>query len=238
MDIYQDANAFYAEGPFRRTPRAGSRLADGTIRSLPRAGQPLRARAGTRSRSGLQFDIWEAVYSPVGEDGYPQRIFDKTTGVIDRRVAEHWRDNYDLGHILTRDWARLGPKLRGKIPGQRRQPRHLLPRPRRAAPRGPPARAGLGRRLRLRRLDGHCWSGDPDGDELPDAPHLPRAQHPQSWSRASSRGRLPAPTPRAGVTDRVSAATAGSTHSTWNLLCFISQNHVAGQEPSTSLHPV
>ena len=39
---------------------------------------------GTHSRSGGQWDIWEAVYSPVGADGYPQRIWDKRTGAIDR----------------------------------------------------------------------------------------------------------------------------------------------------------
>jgi hypothetical protein len=71
---------------------------------------------GTRSRSGGQWDIWEAVYSPVGSDGYPQRIFDKRTGAIDKTVAAHWRENYDLTHILKRDWNRgLGRKLAGKI---------------------------------------------------------------------------------------------------------------------------
>ena len=70
---------------------------------------------GTKSRSGQQWDIWEAVFSPVGADGYPQRIWDKRTGAIDRKVADYWRDHYDLGHIMERDWPTLGPKLRGKI---------------------------------------------------------------------------------------------------------------------------
>ena len=34
---------------------------------------------------------------------------------INREVAEYWRENYDLRHILDRDWATLGPKLEGKI---------------------------------------------------------------------------------------------------------------------------
>jgi hypothetical protein len=70
---------------------------------------------GTRSRSGDQWDIWEAVFSPVGEDGYPKRIWDKLTGEIDPQVAAYWRERYDLRHILERDWKRLGPKLAGKI---------------------------------------------------------------------------------------------------------------------------
>ena len=70
---------------------------------------------GTKSRSGSQWDIWEAVYSPVGDDGYPKRIWDKLTGEINPDVAAFWRENYDLGHILRRDWKTLGPKLEGKI---------------------------------------------------------------------------------------------------------------------------
>ena len=67
---------------------------------------------GSKSRSGQQWDIWEAVYSPVGDDGYPRRIWNKRTGAIDRDVARHWRDSFDLVYIMRRDWATLGPKLR------------------------------------------------------------------------------------------------------------------------------
>jgi hypothetical protein len=51
----------------------------------------------------------------VGTDGYPQRIYDKRTGVIDPKVAAYWREHYDLVHIMRRDWATLGPKVQGKI---------------------------------------------------------------------------------------------------------------------------
>ena len=70
---------------------------------------------GTRSRSGDQWDIWDAVYSPMGPDGYPQPVWDKLTGVINHNVANYWRENYDLRYILERDWAKLGPRLEGKI---------------------------------------------------------------------------------------------------------------------------
>ena len=56
------------------------------------------------------------MYSPVGDDGYPKRIWDKGTGAIDPAVAAHWKENYDLSAILQRDWSRgLGKKLQGKI---------------------------------------------------------------------------------------------------------------------------
>jgi hypothetical protein len=70
---------------------------------------------GSRGRSGDQWDIWQAVYSPVGPDGYPKPIWDKLTGAIDHDVAAYWREHYDLSHILRRDWKTLGPKLKGKL---------------------------------------------------------------------------------------------------------------------------
>jgi len=70
---------------------------------------------GDHGLSGEQYDIWQAVYGPVGADGYPQPIFDKETGVIDHKVADYWRDHYDLHAILEKNWTTLGPKLQGKI---------------------------------------------------------------------------------------------------------------------------
>ena len=56
----------------------------------------------------------------MGDDGYPKPIWDKLTGTIDQDVADYWQENYDLRHILERDWSaprwdKLGPKLQGKI---------------------------------------------------------------------------------------------------------------------------
>ncbi|XFE76747.1 hypothetical protein V8V91_12240 [Algoriphagus halophilus] len=73
------------------------------------------AIGGVQTRSGEQFDIWQAVYSPVGEDGYPKPIWDKKSGEIDPQVAEYWKENYDLRYIMERDWETLGPKLEGKV---------------------------------------------------------------------------------------------------------------------------
>jgi hypothetical protein len=70
---------------------------------------------GTKNRSGEQIDIFEAVYGPKGPDGYVKSLFDQCTGEIDPSVAEFWKENYDLRYILERDWATLGPKLKGKL---------------------------------------------------------------------------------------------------------------------------
>ena len=116
VDIYKDANAYWLEGPWARVPRPGMRNYLGQVSVTLEAVNQMELVLGTRGRSGGQWDIWEAVYSPVGEDGYPKRLWDKRTGVIDRQVAEFWREHYDLGHILRRDWDKgLGKRLEGKI---------------------------------------------------------------------------------------------------------------------------
>ncbi|HEV8598922.1 MAG TPA: hypothetical protein VGQ69_06150 [Gemmatimonadales bacterium] len=115
VDIYKDSNAYYLEGPFKRTPRPGLRDYLGHVSSTLQQMNQRELALGTKTRSGDQWDIWEAVYSPVGEDGYPKRIFDKETGKIDPAVAAYWKEHYDLSWILRRDWKTLGPKLRGKL---------------------------------------------------------------------------------------------------------------------------
>jgi len=115
VNIYEDKNAYYLDETWKRTPRPGHRNYLGHVSATLEQMNHRELVLGTHSRSGDQWDIWEAVYSPVGEDGYPRRIWDKLNGEIDHAVAEHWRENYDLGHILQRDWKTLGPKVAGKI---------------------------------------------------------------------------------------------------------------------------
>ena len=115
VDIYNDKNAYYNEGPWKRTPRPATRNWLGHVASTLQDVNIRELVLGTHSRSGDQWDIWEAVYSPVGSDGYPKRLWNKLTGEIDHEVAAHWREHYDLRHILERDWKTLGPKLQGKI---------------------------------------------------------------------------------------------------------------------------
>ena len=115
VNIYEHENAYYADSKWKRMPRPGKRNYLGELSATIEDMNQMELALGTNSRSGGQWDIWQAVYSPVGSDGYPKPIWDKLTGKIDRSVAEYWRENYDLGHILKRDWAKLGPKLEGKL---------------------------------------------------------------------------------------------------------------------------
>ncbi|HEV8149249.1 MAG TPA: hypothetical protein VGP61_03605 [Gemmatimonadales bacterium] len=115
IDLYADSNAYYIEGPFKRTPRPGLRDYLGHISTTIEQMNHRELALGTNTRSGDQWDIWEATYSPVGSDGYPARIWNKETGKIDHQVAGYWKEHFDLSWILRRDWKTLGPKLRGKL---------------------------------------------------------------------------------------------------------------------------
>jgi len=115
VDIYKDENAYYTGPEHRKVERPGQRNYLGKVSASLRQMNYRELALGTNSRSGEQWDIWQAVYSPMGSDGYPKPIWDKLTGKIDRKVATYWKENYDLRHILKRDWNRLGPKLEGKI---------------------------------------------------------------------------------------------------------------------------
>ncbi len=115
VNIYENKNAYYLDSQWKKTPRPGKRDYLGHISCTLEEMNHRELVLGTDSRSGQQWDIWQAVYSPVGEDGYPKPIWDKMTGDINPEVAEYWRENYDLRYILERDWETLGPKLKGKI---------------------------------------------------------------------------------------------------------------------------
>jgi hypothetical protein len=115
VDLTADTNAYWLGSRWKRTPRAGMQDYLGRPTATMEEVNRHEAAIASKGRSGGQWDIWQAVYSPVGADGYPKPIWDKATGRIDAEVARHWREQYDLVRIVTRDWARLGPKLRGKL---------------------------------------------------------------------------------------------------------------------------
>jgi hypothetical protein len=114
-NIYEDENAYFANSNHKNIEIPGHRDYLGNISSTVRESNQLELVLGDKSRSGGQYDIWEATYSPQGKDGYPVRLWDKSTGAINHEVAKYWKENYDLRHILERDWEKLGEKLKGKI---------------------------------------------------------------------------------------------------------------------------
>jgi len=130
VDLYNDDNAFFAPeiamSPSRENLSANSEWQP-TKRYMMRdnEGQPVRTVQemsrmevvlGTNSRSGQQFNIFDAVFGPVGEDGYPVPLWNKKTGEINRKAVEYARDHgFDLTYYLKKNWSELGPKLKDKL---------------------------------------------------------------------------------------------------------------------------
>ena len=115
VNIYEDENAYYHKSDYKKTLRAGMRDGKGIIKSHLIDMNHREMVLGSKGRSGDQWDIWQAVFSPAGDDGYPKPIWDKRTGKIDKYVAEYWKENYDLSYILERDWNKIGNDLIGKL---------------------------------------------------------------------------------------------------------------------------
>jgi len=115
IDLYKDANAYFISGANKQLEQPAMRDYLGHTTITQRGVNQYEAALGDRGRSGEQYDIWQAVFSPIGPDGYPAQIFDKQTGVIDPAVAKYWHDHYDLNVKLQREWAHLQPKLDGKL---------------------------------------------------------------------------------------------------------------------------
>ncbi len=116
VNVYADTNAYWLNrGTWMRIDRPDNRRPDGNVTTMMKDENWYELVVGDKTRSGGQWDIWEATYGPVGADGYPVPIWDKRTGVIDKKVAAYWKERYDLRHILETKWPTLGPKVANKL---------------------------------------------------------------------------------------------------------------------------
>ncbi|MBI4476667.1 MAG: hypothetical protein HY654_05805, partial [Acidobacteria bacterium] len=115
VDLYNDDNAFYKQYEWRRVPIPNIRDTEDHVLLTVEQKNLFEYVSGPKGRSGRQMDIWSAVFGPVGKDGYYEPAFDKLTGVINKKVAQYWKNNYDLRYHLEKNWSALGPKLAGKL---------------------------------------------------------------------------------------------------------------------------
>src|ERR1039458_5563873 len=127
LPFHQRIRGTRCPGPLRKAPRYSRHglAGDGIVEPWTRhvAADPPKERALSPVElarngghpcvlvPGEQFDIWQAVYSPTAEDGYPQPIFDKRTGAIDHGTAAYWREHYDLDAVMQRGWATLRQRM-------------------------------------------------------------------------------------------------------------------------------
>jgi hypothetical protein len=115
VNVYEDDNAYFSEGEWVQVERPNARRPDGNITSTVKQENSYERAVGPNGRSGGQWAIWEALFSPVGPDGYAAPIWNRVTGEIDPDVAAYWRENWDLTHHLIENWSTIGPSLAGKI---------------------------------------------------------------------------------------------------------------------------
>lgn len=117
INIYEDENAFVVpDAAYGAPERMMQRTPEGQPVTSVRQLSQMANALGSRGRSAAQFDIWNAAYGPIGNDGYPERVWDFETGDIDHEVADYMRDNgYDLRHYMEENWDEIGPDLVGKI---------------------------------------------------------------------------------------------------------------------------
>lgn len=116
VNLYEDDNAYYTDVGWYKLLRPSSRDVLGNIRfTIKDENYYETAVGGDKATSLGQWAIWEAVYGPIGEDGYPQRVWDPMTGEIDKDVVAYWQENYDLTYYLQNNWETLAPSLIGKI---------------------------------------------------------------------------------------------------------------------------
>lgn len=117
INIYNQSNAFRsgADGLQLKEDQTGSaRTYTGKMLATIEDDFRFEAALGG-SVSGGQLGAWMAVYGPKGDNGLPKPLW-SADGTIDNDVAAYWRENYDLSHIVARDWGNgLAEKLRGKL---------------------------------------------------------------------------------------------------------------------------
>lgn len=115
VNIYDDDNAYEARAGWQRVERPNTRGVDGNVLTTIRQENAFEAAVGPHHRSGGQWAVWEAVFGPTGEDGYPQPLWNPDSGAIDRRVARAWAERYDLSLLIQREWPRLTRFLTGRL---------------------------------------------------------------------------------------------------------------------------
>ena len=115
INLYDDGNAYFIEKEWVRVPRGAERDTSGNLGYTMEQECLFEEAVGDRYRSGGQWAIWNAVFAPAAEDGYPMPLWDPLTGTIDRDVARRAGERYDLRRYLEKNWPAVGRQLEGKI---------------------------------------------------------------------------------------------------------------------------
>ncbi len=116
VDLYNDDNVFEVNYSWRKAERPGCRDTRGNVRWTNREEHTHELAIGGDFAHGMgQYGIYQAVFSPMGRDGYPVPAYDFTTGEINREIVRYWGKHYDLAAYLERHHRRLIPRIKGKF---------------------------------------------------------------------------------------------------------------------------
>lgn len=116
VDLYKASNGFYVDQGWMQCELPSARSTDGTPRwTIAQENHWETALSGGPATSLGCWSGWEAVYGPVGEDGYPQRVWDPVTGDINKDTVAYWQEHFDILYYLENNWSEVGPKLVGKL---------------------------------------------------------------------------------------------------------------------------
>lgn len=118
VNLYSDPNAYFWDKGLIpgsiRTPRLAKRTPQGDSDWTMEQENDWERAIATRGRSQGVWDMWQALYCPVGPDGYPATLWDKETGVIDPTVANACKP-MDMSAYVTEYWSTIGKDLSGKL---------------------------------------------------------------------------------------------------------------------------
>jgi S-formylglutathione hydrolase FrmB len=107
VNLYENENLIYdKDGKLRMVATVAGRIPWASSKQVYQAERVIYR--------GEQMHSFDAVFSGRGADGDPERICDPFTGVMDKKVFEHWK-NYDLSLYLRTNWDKLKNDLDGKI---------------------------------------------------------------------------------------------------------------------------
>lgn len=111
---YQQTNLYASP------PRSIYFFPDGSRKPLARRGEQVMiwyndfAKMDDTLGRGGQLRSFEAVFSPLDENGQPAKMWDRETGKVNPKVVQAWK-KYDIQLILRNRWKDLSPKLKGKL---------------------------------------------------------------------------------------------------------------------------
>ncbi|MBR5065784.1 MAG: hypothetical protein IKX09_06010, partial [Oscillospiraceae bacterium] len=115
-DLYNDENLYETRQPWRKVERPGARDTRGNVMWTMREEHYHELAIGGDMAHGLgQYGIYQAVFSPCGEDGYPVNAYDPVTGEINKDVVAYWQEHYDLTAYLEAHHEELMPLIGDKF---------------------------------------------------------------------------------------------------------------------------